>query len=165
MADRTGGATTLARQQRLHLITHILATRRIATQYQLVEAMAEEGYEVSDTTLTVVNRDLTDLGAVRVRAPGAPTIWAIPELIGAETPPDRIVETLRSTVMSISQERDMVLIHTTPTTAETVAAIINAEGLDGVRGAIGSGAMVLVICADATGPHVERALRNLGSLA
>lgn len=165
MAGRPEGTTTLARQQRLHLITHILATQRIATHEQLLEALSAEGLEITEGLQGCVSRDLTDLGVVRVRAPGAPTIYAIPELVGAEVPPDRLTDLLRTSVLSLAMERDMVIIHTTPTTAETVAAVINAEGIAGVRGAIGSGAMVLIICADGSGHRVESTLRSTGSLS
>lgn len=157
---------TIARQQRLALITHILATQSIGSQEQLITALRAEGWDTGDGNIqATLSRDLSDLGAVKVRAPGAPTIYAIPELTGTEVPPERIAEVLRRCVLSVTEERDMVVVHTTPTTAETVAAVINAEGLDGVTGAIGSGAMVLVICAIDQGLSVEETLLTTGGLA
>ena len=49
----------------------------MANQAQLVELLAAEGIEATQTT---VSRDLEELGALKVRLPGGEAAYALPEL-------------------------------------------------------------------------------------
>ena len=65
-------ATKTARQQ---LIVAILGRRIIHSQAELRDALAEEGIEVTQTTLS---RDLEELGAVKVRDGAGSLVYAVP---------------------------------------------------------------------------------------
>ncbi len=60
----------VTKHQRQHRITKILETQPVTNQAQLVELLAAEGIEATQTT---VSRDLEELGAVKVRLPGGDT--------------------------------------------------------------------------------------------
>ena len=62
---RTGSPMT--KHQRQHRITKLLETRAVGSQAHLVELLAGEGIEATQTT---VSRDLEELGALKVRLPG-----------------------------------------------------------------------------------------------
>ena len=76
---RGGTRTSVAmtKHQRQHRITKLLETKAVGSQSHLVELLAAEGVEATQTT---VSRDLEELGAVKVRLPGGETAYALPEL-------------------------------------------------------------------------------------
>ena len=67
----------MTKNQRQHLISKLLETQAVTSQGQLVNLLADQGVEATQTT---VSRDLEDLGAVKVRLPGGETAYALPEL-------------------------------------------------------------------------------------
>ena len=56
----------------------------MGSQAQLVDLLAAEGIEATQTT---VSRDLEELGAVKVRLPGGETAYALPELPSQQIAP------------------------------------------------------------------------------
>ncbi len=73
----------MSKHQRQHHITRLLETCAVGSQSRLVELLAGEGIEATQTT---VSRDLEELGALKVRLPGGDTVYALPEL---PVPPGR----------------------------------------------------------------------------
>ena len=67
----------VTKHQRQHRIAKLLESRAVSSQAQLVELLAAEGIEATQTT---VSRDLEELGAVKVRLPGGEAAYALPEL-------------------------------------------------------------------------------------
>ena len=67
----------MSKHQRQHRVAGLLAGHVVTSQEQLVSLLADEGIESTQAT---VSRDLDDLGAVKVRVPGAESMYAIPEL-------------------------------------------------------------------------------------
>ncbi len=57
----------VTKHQRQHRITKLLEMRAVGSQTHLVELLAGEGIEATQTT---VSRDLEELGALKVRLPG-----------------------------------------------------------------------------------------------
>ncbi|MEZ5268340.1 MAG: hypothetical protein R2789_07185 [Microthrixaceae bacterium] len=57
-----------SKAQRQHRIGELLASQRVSSQSQLVELLEEAGTSVNQAT---VSRDLDELGAIKVRVPGA----------------------------------------------------------------------------------------------
>ena len=65
-----------AKAQRQHKIARFLESEEVSSQAQLVELLAAEGVTATQAT---VSRDLDDLGAIKVRARGGVTVYAVPE--------------------------------------------------------------------------------------
>ena len=65
-------ATKSARHQ---LIIDLVAHREVHSQTELRELLADAGIEVTQATLS---RDLVELDAVKVRAPGGALVYAVP---------------------------------------------------------------------------------------
>ena len=75
----------VTKHQRQHRITKLLETRAVGSQTHLVELLAGEGI---DATQTTVSRDLEELGALKVRLPGGDTAYALPELPSHQVAPE-----------------------------------------------------------------------------
>ena len=74
-----------AKAQRQHKIARFLESEEVSSQAQLVELLAAEGVTATQAT---VSRDLDDLGAIKVRARGGVTVYAVPELPKDQVPPE-----------------------------------------------------------------------------
>ena len=67
----------LTKAQRQHRIAQFIEQGKVSSQLQLVEMLADSGVEATQAT---VSRDLEDIGAVKVRASGGESVYAVPEL-------------------------------------------------------------------------------------
>jgi transcriptional regulator of arginine metabolism len=112
--------------RRREAISHLLRTRRIGTQEELLSALAEAGLEATQATLS---RDLARLGARRVSRPDGGTFYEVP----AEGDP---LGALRGLVSSVAANASMVVIRTLPGSANAVARAIDVAQVPEVLGTI-----------------------------
>ncbi len=122
MADReeTMGAITgthVDKGTRQDLILRLISERPLGTQGDVVAALADEGVEVAQAT---VSRDLAELGVLKV----GNRYLALPHAPGAAG-----IEVLPSFVLGVTPAQNVVVIHTRDGTAGAVANV-----LDRVRG-------------------------------
>ncbi len=146
--------------QRQAAVARIVAQSDVANQSQLIERLAAAGIAATQAT---VSRDLEDLGAVKVRAPGGATVYAVPELA-----PDRLapIEQLRRVmgewVADISCSGNLVVVRTPPGCAHVVGSALDRSGLNGLLGTVaGDDTLLCVAGEDTTGPALAGALAEL----
>jgi transcriptional regulator of arginine metabolism len=128
--------TTEARRE---AIRRLIRGRRVATQEDLRELLADQGFEVTQGTLS---RDLARLGARR--APGAEggTLYELPAEAGAGSPD--VIEALNPLVRGIRDNGALVVVHTTPGAAQAVALALDQARLPEVLGTIAGDDTVFV---------------------
>ncbi len=114
MAATTSHADKGTRQ---NLILRLISERSLGTQGGVVAALADEGVEVAQAT---VSRDLAELGVLKV----GNRYLALPHEPGAAG-----IEVLPSFVLDVTPAQNMIVIHTRDGTAGAVANV-----LDRVRG-------------------------------
>ncbi len=102
---------------RQDLILRLISERDLGTQQGVAEALADEGVEVAQAT---VSRDLAELGVLKVGS----RYLALPHDPGSAG-----IEVLPSFVLAIVQAQNQVVIHTRDGTAGAVSSV-----LDRVRG-------------------------------
>ena len=102
---------------RQDLILRLISERDLGTQQGVAEALADEGVEVAQAT---VSRDLAELGVLKVGS----RYLALPHDPGSAG-----IEVLPSFVLGIVPARNQVVIHTRDGTAGAVSSV-----LDRVRG-------------------------------
>ncbi|MBA3795084.1 MAG: arginine repressor [Rubrobacter sp.] len=102
---------------RQDLILRLISERDLGTQQGVAEALADEGVEVAQAT---VSRDLAELGVLKVGS----RYLALPHDPGSAG-----IEVLPSFVLGIVQAQNQVVIHTRDGTAGAVSSV-----LDRVRG-------------------------------
>ena len=98
---------------RQDLILRVIAERELGTQQGVVEALAEEGVEAAQAT---VSRDLAELGVLKV----GNRYLALPREPGAAG-----IEVLPSFVLGIAPTQNQVVIHTRDGTAGAVSSVLD----------------------------------------
>ncbi|HZD65733.1 MAG TPA: arginine repressor, partial [Acidimicrobiales bacterium] len=132
-----------------HRIARLLETHSLASQAQVVEALAAEGIVARQGT---VSRDLEELGAVKVRVPGGETVYAIPELPKDHlAPEDHLRRVMGEWVVEVAHSANLVVLRTPPGSAHVVASALDRTGLGEVVGTVAGDDTVMVVAAESVG--------------
>ena len=122
---------------RQDLILRLISERELGTQQDVVAALAQEGVEVAQAT---VSRDLAELGVLKV----GNRYLALPHDPGSAG-----IEVLPSFVLGIVPAQNQVVIHTRDGTAGAVSSVLDrVKGLK-IVGTIAGQDTVLAISPDA----------------
>jgi transcriptional regulator of arginine metabolism len=128
----------LARQNR---ILDLVQEEPLASQDELRLRLSRVGFKVTQATLS---RDIHELGLVKT-----PEGYMTPP---GETAPDsgapRIARLLREFVIQIRGAQNLIVLKTTPGSAQPVAAGVDAEDWPEIVGTVAGDDTILVICPD-----------------
>jgi transcriptional regulator of arginine metabolism len=154
----------LTKNQRQHRITKLLESQAVTSQAQLVELLAVEGVEATQTT---VSRDLEDLGAVKVRLPGGDTAYALPDLpVQQIAPEDHLRRVLGEWVVEVAHSANLVVLRTPPGSAHVVGSALDRSGLEGVVGTVaGDDTVLVVVVDDMGGATMAEHLRDVAGIS
>lgn len=151
-----------SKSQRQHRIARILAEETVTNQARLVELLADAGISATQAT---VSRDLEEMGAIKVRAPGGITIYAIPELPTDQlAPEDHLRRVLGEWLVDVDRSGDLVVLRTPPGSAHVVASVLDRASLADLIGTVAGDDTLLAIAAEGTGPRLAAELRGLAGL-
>ncbi len=155
-----------ARHQR---IVEIIARLPVRNQGQLLELLAQDGYEVTQATLS---RDLVEIGAVKIRQGGA-LVYAVPgeggdrSLRAAESPEEvtaRLRRLCEDLLVTATASANLVVLRTPPGAANYLASALDRADDEDIVGTIAGDDTVLVITARVdTGHQVAERLLALAS--
>lgn len=135
--------------QRQHRITRLLETHTVSSQAQLVDLLAADGMEATQTT---VSRDLEELGALKVRVPGGDTVYALPELpVRQVAPEEHLRRVLGEWVAEVACSANLVVLRTPPGSAHVVGSALDRSGFEGVVGTVAGDDTVLVVASEEVG--------------
>ncbi len=139
----------MTKHQRQHRITKLLETKAVGSQSHLVELLAGEGI---DATQTTVSRDLEELGALKVRLPGGETAYALPELPSQQVAPeDHLRRVLGEWVVEADVSGNLIVLRTPPGSAHVVGSALDRSGFPGVIGTVAGDDTVLVVASEGAG--------------
>ena len=153
----------MSKHQRQHRVARLLAGQMVTSQEQLVGLLADEGIESTQAT---VSRDLDDLGAVKVRVPGAESMYAIPEHPADRVVPiDQLRRVMGEWVVDVGYSGNLVVLRTPPGSAHVVASALDRTGIEGSIGTVAGDDTLMVVAAEGTtGEQLATALRALAGL-
>jgi len=152
----------VTKHQRQHRIAKILETRPVTNQAQLVELLAAEGVEATQTT---VSRDLEELGAVKVRLPGGDSAYALAELPTQQiVPSEQLRRVLGEWVVEIALSGNLVVLRTPPGCAHVVASALDRGGLAGLLGTVAGDDTVLAVADEQASEALAAQLAALAGL-
>jgi transcriptional regulator of arginine metabolism len=129
-------ASHRARRER---IRQLLQHHEVATQEELGALLLREGLAVTQATLS---RDLAKLEARRVTLPDGGTVY---ELADAPARSGSLLLQARSLVTTVEEGDAMVVVHTLPGGAPTVARAIDTTRPPGVLGTLAGDDTVFVV--------------------
>jgi len=153
----------MSKQSRQHMIAKLLEAHAVTSQPQLVELLAGDGVVATQAT---VSRDLEDMGAIKVRATGGDSVYAIPELPKEQrAPEDHLRRVLGDWVVEVSYSNNLVVLRTPPGSAHVVGSALDRADLDGILGTVaGDDTLLIVASEDIGGEKVAFQLRSLAGL-
>ena len=152
-----------SKAQRQHRIARLLADETVTNQGRLVELLAEAGITATQAT---VSRDLEEMGAVKVRAPGGITIYAIPELPTDQlAPEDHLRRVLGEWLVDVDRSGDLVVLRTPPGSAHVVASALDRAGLPKLVGTVAGDDTLLAIASEGAGAALAADLSDLAGLS
>lgn len=135
----------MSRSARQSKITDIIFQRNVETQDELVEALRNDGFEVTQAT---VSRDIKELGLVKTQdANGRYRYSAKNMLEGVLSTKQMTV--LREAVVSIVTAENLVVVKTIADSASVVSGAIQQLSLSNVLGVLADKNTVLIVS-----PHV-----------
>jgi transcriptional regulator of arginine metabolism len=137
-------------------IVSILSSRRVRSQAELAAALNDEGFEVTQATLS---RDLEELGAVKLRTPdGGLPMYVVPEdgapltaRAARDAPPQRLARLIDELLVSAQASANLVILRTPPGAAHFLASAVDRAGLPDVLGTIAGDDTILVVARDPDG--------------
>ena len=138
-------------------IRRIISGERIATQEALRARVAEEGFDVTQATLS---RDLAQLGARRVSLPEGGTVY---ELDDARVPQGLdSLAAVRAMVVSVVDTGTLIVVQTLAGAASAVALALDRARLDKVAGTIAGDDTIFIAPNKGVAPW--RVARQLSSI-
>ena len=133
------------RSERRRALLRVLKRGHAATQQELVEALREEGFDVTQAT---VSRDLHELHAVKVRS-GGEVAYRFPDDVPRLRPArDDVIAELADFAIDVRPAGTLVVVATLPGHASAVARAIDLAGPPAVRGTIAGDDTIFVATPD-----------------
>lgn len=152
----------MAKASRQYLIARLLQSHAVANQLQLLDLLRSHGIR---STRATVSRDLDELGAVKMRAPSGPSVYAIPERSWMNVDPDEHLSRLLSDwVISISSSASLVVVRTLPGSAHVVAAALDRAGLKESLGTVAGNDTVIAVAVEGSHMKLVKRLSKLAGL-
>src|SRR5690606_33665193 len=142
----------------------LLSEQAVTSQTHLVELLAAEGVQATQAT---VSRDLEDLGAIKVRAAGGDTVYAIPELPAEQRAPEAHLRRVFSDwVVEVGCSGNIVVLRPPPGSAHVVGSALDRAGLPDVLGTVaGDDTLMVVVTESTSGAELASQLSELAGLS
>jgi transcriptional regulator of arginine metabolism len=158
-------ATQVLKRLRQQAIRELVVAGPVGSQRELVDALTEQGFAVTQAT---VSRDITELGLMKApRADGH--VYVAPEDVSpssngtaALASDERLARILSDIPVSIGRSGLIVLLTGTPGTASVIAQAIDESSLREQEGTLAGDNTLLVLFADE--PRLERWLARFNAI-
>jgi transcriptional regulator of arginine metabolism len=154
---------TLSKHQRQHRIIQLIEQQPVTSQAQVVDLLAAGGVPATQAT---VSRDLDEIGAVKVRAAGGESVYAVPELPKERVAPEEhLRRVLGEWVVEVAASANLVVVRTPPGSAHVVASALDRASLADIVGTVAGDDTIMVVASErAGGAKLARRLSGLAGL-
>jgi transcriptional regulator of arginine metabolism len=136
-----------AKRLRQRQIRQLVTSRPLTSQRELVDALAEQGYDVTQAT---VSRDIAELGLFKAPRGGA-TVYVAPQDVAPAVRPssdERLRRILEDVPITVGRSGLILVLTGTPGTASVVAQAIDESTLHEQEGTLAGDNTLLVLFAD-----------------
>jgi len=147
------------RKERLALIIKIVEDTGIKRQSDLVDILSKRGIKVTQAT---ISRDMNVLGLTKLRDESGSSKYSKPELENIIIRLSRLKKRMNDSYLSGEAVGNLIVLHTTPGNAQSIAAAIDAVGFDGIAGTIAGDDTILIIVRNQE--NAERLMMRIAGL-
>jgi len=167
MAVREMSPSQELKRLRQRAIRQLVASRPVGSQRELVDALIEHGFDVTQAT---ISRDITELGLLKAPR-GDHHAYVTPEDVVSATPAagaapaatdERLRRILSDVPVTVGRSGLILVLTGTPGTASVVAQAIDESTLREQEGTLAGDNTLLVLFADE--PRLERWLERFRSI-
>jgi transcriptional regulator of arginine metabolism len=147
--------------RRQRAIRLIVASRPVTRQQELVDELREQGFEVTQAT---VSRDISELRLVTVPRAGG-HVYVAPEDVAAQPPPasdERLRRILAEIPITVGRSGLILVLSGTPGSANAVGQAIDESSLADQVGTVAGDNTLIVLFSDE--PKLERWLARFRAL-
>ena len=138
-------------------ILRLVNERRLSTQTEVADALREEGYEATQTT---VSRDIAQLGLVKVRDEEGRLVYALPGAADLDRLSE-LVAALRRWALRLTASGNLVVVQAPPGHAQPLARAIDRAALPDIVGTVAGDDTIFVAARDGiSGAELAEELRH-----
>ena len=169
MAVREMTPSQELKRLRQRAIRQLVASRPVGSQRELVDALTEQGFDVTQAT---VSRDITELGLIKAPRADGQHAYVTPEDVVSSTgnapnparaaSDERLRRILFDVPVTVGRSGLILVLTGTPGTASVVAQAIDESTLQEQEGTLAGDNTLLVLFADE--PRLERWLERFRSI-
>ena len=141
------------KSRRQEAIVSLLQNQRIETQEDMVRALSDRGFHVTQAT---VSRDIREMQLMKVPAREGGYQYAVPEQ-GGRIIGERLIRILRDSLVHVDSAGHMVVVKTLSGSANSAAEALDLLQLDEMLGSIAGDNTIFIVARDenAAGQIVE----------
>jgi len=136
----------MSKKSRHGSILSLIDRGDMSTQSQLAAALSEQGFHVTQTT---VSRDLAELGLIKVRNPEGQLVYARPGTADHDQL-SALAIAMQRWVLDVQVSQNLVIVHTPNGYAAPVSQALDESGHPKVVGTIAGENTVIVVAAETT---------------
>jgi transcriptional regulator of arginine metabolism len=132
------------KRQRQAAIQKAVSSGEVKSQLELVGLLSRKGFKVSQTT---VSRDLKELGLAKGRHKDGSSRYSEPSaLTSTGEDVEMLGRSARQALLSVEATGNMVVVKTTPGSAQGLAWAVDYASLAGIAGTVAGDDTILVVC-------------------
>ncbi|HHX26472.1 MAG TPA: arginine repressor [Firmicutes bacterium] len=132
----------LSKTKRHAKVLEIIRGKPIETQEDLAASLQEEGFEVTQAT---VSRDIKELGITKTPTGSGRYRYVVPKEKAFEDSRHRMRRLFQDSVISIDSSENLLVIRTLTGNAHAVAAVIDNTGIPEIVGTIAGDDTILIV--------------------
>ena len=149
------------KKDRLETLRMIISSREMGSQEELLAALQEEGFKLTQATLS---RDLKQLKVAKAASMGGNYVYVLPNVAMYKrvSSPAQVKEMMQVPgFLSINFSGNIGVIKTRPGYASSIAYNIDASNIPYILGTIAGDDTILIVCTENSSEHdVVAALKN-----
>jgi transcriptional regulator of arginine metabolism len=143
----------LGKTERQRLIESVVSRKRVGTQFELLDALAASGCNVTQAT---ISRDIRELRLEKTHDPFGRPRYVLPQSVRRADPNEALASILGQFGRKVSSAGNIVLVHSELGAAPPIARALDELDHDKIVGTLAGDDTVLVIA------PTERDARSLG---
>ena len=139
-------------------ILELIQNNSIQTQDELATALRNEGYDVTQAT---VSRDIKELNLIKTAAPDGSYRYSAVNNVKQDQQ-DRLHRIFASTVLKVQSANNIIVLKTMQGSANTVAVVIDSFNNDDILGCVaGDDTVIIIVSSNDKVADIESLINDL----